>query len=171
MITPVPPQWSPPELRIDRDGDWFNEGTEITHVGILASLRENLRQDSQGYYVQAGPVRIPVEVADTPFTVVRVEAEGDGLRLTLNDGSQEPLDPTTLRLAPGEVPYCRSRTDQFEVRFTRAAAWQLAKFFRYDESSNSATLILGGACFPLGPGQGPRVPAGSGGTPSLGGVA
>ena len=149
MSTPEAPQWSLPNLKIDSDGDWLNEGVEITHAGILANLRRNLRRDSEGYYVQAGPVKIPVEVEDTPVTVVRVEAEGDSLRLTLNDGSQELLDPLTLRLGPGEVPYCRVKDGQFEARLTRAAAWQLARFIHYDEASNSATLVLGGACYPL----------------------
>jgi len=150
MSIPEPSQWGLPNLKIDRDGDWFNEGIEITHAGILANLRGNLRRDAQGYYVQAGLVRIPVEVEDTPFTVVRVEeAEGQGLLLTLNDGSQEPLGPATLRLAPGGAPYCRVKAGQFEARLTRAAAWQLARFIHYDEASNSATLVLGGARYPL----------------------
>jgi len=57
MSTPEPSQGSFPQLKIDRDGDWFSEGVEITHAGILANLRANLRQDAQGYYVQTGPVR------------------------------------------------------------------------------------------------------------------
>jgi len=150
MSTPGLPRWSLPQLRIDRDGGWFNEGTEITHTGILAELRRNLERDAQGYYVQAGPVRIPVEVEDTPFTVVRVEpARGHGLLLTLNDGTQELLDPTTVCLARGEVPYCRVKAGGFEARLTRAATWQLAQFIQYDEASNSATLVLAGARYPL----------------------
>ncbi|MBI4611782.1 MAG: DUF1285 domain-containing protein [Candidatus Rokubacteria bacterium] len=149
MSTPEPSEWSLPQLKIDRDGEWLNEGTEITHAGIVANLRGNLRRDAQGYYVQAGPVRIPVDVEDTPFTVVRVEAEENGIRLTLNDGSQEPLDPRTLRLALGEVPYCRVKGNQFEARLTRAAAWQLARFIQYDEGANQATLVLAGARYPL----------------------
>jgi len=152
MSTPDTPAWSLPQLKIDRDGDWFADGMEITHTGILANLRGNLRWDSGGYYVQAGPMRIPVEVEDTPFIVVRVESEENALRLTLNDGSQELLDPATLRLTPDEVPYCRVKAGQFEARLSRAAAWQLAQFLRYDEASNSATLILAGARYPLSPG-------------------
>jgi len=150
MTTPDPSQWSLPQLQIDREGDWLNEGTQITHAGILANLRTNLRRDAHGHYVQAGPVRIPVEVEDTPFTVIRVEeGEEQGLRLTLNDGSQERLDPARLRLTPDGVPYCWVKAGQFEARLTRAAAWQLARFIQYDEASNSATLILGGARYPL----------------------
>lgn len=150
MATPDPSQWSLPKLKIDRDGNWLSDGIEITHAGILANLRANLRHDAQGCYIQAGPVRIPVEVEDAPFTVVRVEAvEEQRLLLTLNDGSQEPLDPSTLRLMPDGVPYCRVKAGQFEARLTRAAAWQLARFIHYDEAENKATLVLGQARYPL----------------------
>src|SRR5574337_733895 len=102
-----PSQWKLPRLAINRDGEWFHEGEEITHPGILANLRGNLRRDEAGYFVQAGSVRVPVEVADTPYVVTRVEPEGQTLRLTLNDGTQELLDPATLRFTPDEIPYCR----------------------------------------------------------------
>ncbi|MFQ5521523.1 MAG: hypothetical protein ACE5FK_09005, partial [Candidatus Methylomirabilia bacterium] len=104
MSTPGPSQWSLPNLKIDRDGEWYTDGMEITHAGVLANLRENLKQDAEGYFIQVGPVRIPVEVEDTPVTVIRVEHAGDRLRLTLNDGSDELLDPATLRYGPGGVP-------------------------------------------------------------------
>ncbi|MFQ5829359.1 MAG: DUF2946 family protein [Candidatus Methylomirabilia bacterium] len=152
MSRPTSRQWLLPKLRIDPDGEWFTEGEEITHAGILAYLRGNLRHDGEGYFVQAGPVRVPVEVEDTPFAVVRVESEGNALRLTVNDQSQELLDPATLRLAPGGVPYCRIKVGQFEARFTRAAAHQLGQFIHYDEGSNRATLTLGGARYQLTPG-------------------
>ncbi len=98
-----------------------------------------------------------MEVEDTPFTVVRVEpAGGHGLLLTLNDGTQELLDPTTVRLARDEVPYCGAKAAQFEARLTRPAAWQLAQFIQYDEGSNSATLVLAGASYPLSLGEGSR---------------
>ena len=147
--------WSLPHLRIDVNGDWLNDGVPITHAGILANLRQNLRHDAQGYYVQAGPARVPVEVEDAPFTVVRVEAErGDRLRLILNDETEEPLDPATLRLGPGSIPYCRVKNGEFEARLSRAAAWQLAQFVKYDEASDTATLVLGRASYPLNPREG-----------------
>ena len=52
----------------------------MTHPGILANLRENLRVDDDGHYLQVGPARVPVEVEDAPFVVVRVEARGEGSR-------------------------------------------------------------------------------------------
>jgi hypothetical protein len=149
-MSPIDPsQWKLPRLSINREGEWLHEGEEITHPGILANLRSNLRHDKAGYFVQTGPVRIPVEVADTPFVVTRVEPEGHTLRLTLNDGTQEPLNPTTLRFAPGEIPYCRVKAGQWEARLSRAAAYQLAQLLEYDEGTDEAILRVGGAAHRL----------------------
>jgi len=144
-VSPTDPaQWKLPRLSINREGEWLHEGEEITHPGILANLRSNLRHDEAGYFVQTGPARIPVEVADTPYVVIRVEPEGSTLHLTLNDGTQEPLDPTTLRFAAGEVPYCRVKGGRWEARLSRAAAWELGRLVEYDETTGRALLRLGG---------------------------
>ena len=80
MASSDPSTWKLPRLRIDRDGGWFHEGEEVCHEGILASLRQGLQVDAAGHFLQIGPVRVPVEVEDAPFAVVRFEADGDWLR-------------------------------------------------------------------------------------------
>jgi hypothetical protein len=47
-------------FRIDREGAWRHEGVEVTHPGVLRTLYLNLREDGEGYYLQAGPLRVPV---------------------------------------------------------------------------------------------------------------
>lgn len=131
-----------PTLSIDRDGDWFDDGVEVTHPGVLANLRSGLRRDAQGYFIQTR-VRIPVEVADAPFVVVRFERSGDGVAVFLNDGSGEAVDPATLRIGPGDVPYCAVKGGRFEARFSRAAAHQLLGLAEYDEASGGGVLRLG----------------------------
>jgi len=149
-MSPIDPaQWELPRLTINREGEWLHEGEEITHPGILANLRGSLRRDEAGYFIQAGPVRIPVEVADAPFVVTRIEPDGQTLRLTLNDGTEEPLDPATLRLTSGEVPYCRVRGGRFEARLSRAAAYQLGQLVEYDEQTGRAVLHVGGTAHRL----------------------
>ena len=69
--------WQLPRLRVDRDGDWFDDGVQVTHAGVLAHLRAGLRHDAAGYFIQTR-VRIPVEVEDAPFVVVRIERRGVG---------------------------------------------------------------------------------------------
>ena len=150
LPTSDPSTWKLPRLRIDRDGGWFHEDEEVTHEGILASLQAALEVDATGHFIQIGPVRVPVEVADAPFSVVRLEPEGDGFTLTLNDLTREPLDPGSLRLEAGEVPYCRVKGGRFDARFSRAAAWQLLQHVEAGAAGAPATIQVGGRAYALG---------------------
>ena len=144
MSAADPSKWTLPRLTINQEGEWLHEGQEITHPGILANLMRNLRRDAAGYFIQAGSVRVPVEVTDVPFVVIRVEALGSVLRLSVNDGTEEPLEPATLRLTAAGIPYCRIKGGQFEARLSRAAAYQLGQLIDYDEATGSAILKVGG---------------------------
>jgi uncharacterized protein len=138
-----PSTWTLPRLRIDKDGVWYHEDAEVTHPGILASLREGLQRDAEGHHLSIGPVRVPVEVEDAPFVVIRAEADGEGLAVILNDGSREPLRPETLRLGAGEVPYCTVKDGRLEARLSRAAAYQLLAYMHEDAASGRTLLTLG----------------------------
>lgn len=135
--------WTLPRLRVDRDGAWYDDDVEVTHPGIVQNLRGNLRKDAAGYFIQTR-VRIPVEVADTPFVITRVERRDGGLRAVLNDGGDAVIDPATLRIGPGDVPYALVKSGAFEARFSRAAAFQLLALAEYDERSGRGVLRLGG---------------------------
>ncbi|HYE91824.1 MAG TPA: hypothetical protein VEA38_12420 [Terriglobales bacterium] len=149
-LTPPPPNntWKLPDLRVDRDGEWYDEGVQITHHGVLANLRGNLRRDAEGYFIQTR-VRIPVRVEDVPFIVTRVERQGERLQVRVNDGTEETLDPSTLRIGAGDAPYAAVKGGAFEARFDRAAAWQLLQLADYDEASGAGTLRLPGGEWPL----------------------
>jgi hypothetical protein len=131
-----------PRLRVDRSGAWLDGDVEITHPGILASLRASLRRDAEGYFIQTR-VRIPVEVEDVPFVAERVEVRGDALRVILNDGTEEAVDPVTLRVGAGAVPYCAVKGGAFEARLSRAAAYQFLALATVCEGGE-AVLRLGG---------------------------
>lgn len=152
-MTPTPPPdpstWTLPRLRIDRDGAWYHDDAEVTHAGILANLRGNLQVDGQGHYLQIGPVRVPVEVEDAPFVVDRVEAEGDGLMVTLNDGTRERLALESLRVDERAIPRCRVQGGRFDARLSRAAAYQLLQLVEPGEGDNRAALVLGGRRHPV----------------------
>ena len=146
---PSPPgQWRLPRLRVDVNGDWFDDDVEITHAGILANLRSVLRRDAQGYYIQTR-VRIPVEVEDVPFVVARIERRGEVLHAILADGTETDIDAATLRIGDDDVPYCAVRDGAFEARLSRAAAFQLLSLADYDEASGRGTLRIGGLKYPL----------------------
>ena len=139
----APSSWKLPRLRITRDGDWTDDGEEVTHPGIIANLRDNLRVDDAGHYLQVGPARVPVEVDDAPYVVVRVAAEGGGLAVTLNDGSREPLEEDTLDFDPDGVPHCRVKGGRFGARLSRAAAYQLLEYVEEEASGERVTLVVG----------------------------
>jgi hypothetical protein len=143
----LPAGWTLPKLRIDADGDWWDGDVQITHAGILSNLRGNLRRDAEGYFIQTR-VRIPVEVADAPFVVDRIERRGETLRAWLNDGGEQDIDPATLRIGRGDVPYCAIARG-FEARLSRAAAYQLLALAEYDERSGRGALRLGGREYAL----------------------
>jgi hypothetical protein len=132
-------------FRIDREGTWRHEGVEVTHPGVLRNLYANLRVEGESYHLQAGPVRVPVQVDDTPFVVVRAESEVDPeqIELHLSDGSHEPLDAATLALHPRGTPYCRVKRGQFRARLSIAAWLQLAERVEPDPGSGEPTLVLG----------------------------
>jgi len=147
--TSDPSTWTLPRLRIDRDGVWFHDDAEVTHPGIIANLRENLRVDGGGHFLQIGPARVPVEVADTPFVVERVEALGDGLTATLNDLTREPVALDTLRVDERAIPRCRVKEGRFDARLSRAATYQLLQHVQPDEGSGRSALVLGGRRHPV----------------------
>src|SRR5207245_9650168 len=117
-------QWGLPRLRVDVNGDWFDDDVEVTHPGILLNLRGNLRRDAQGYFIQTR-VRIPVEVADVPFVVIRFERGAGGFIASLNVGAQEHVEPATLKSVPGGVQVCAVQDGTFAAPFSRSAALQL----------------------------------------------
>ena len=139
---------APLRLVISRDGVWLHDDVEVTHPGIVASLWSNLQVDAGGHYVAVGSHRVPVEVEDAPFVVVRVEREAGGLAAWLSDGSRETLDPETLVTA-GDVPYARAKGGRFAARFSRAAAWQLWQLAEHDEAAARATVVVAGRRYPI----------------------
>lgn len=147
MATP-PGEWTLPRLRIDVDGAWYDDDVEITHPGILDNLRGNLRRDDGGYFIQTR-VRIPVEVADVPWVVTRAERRGDALHVFLNDSTEEEVDPASLRIGPGDVPYCAVKGGAFAARFSRAAAHQLLGLADGDARTGQVTLRLGDRAWTL----------------------
>jgi uncharacterized protein len=143
MADPLPEGWTLPALRVDADGDWHDGDVQITHPGVLANLRSNLQRDAEGYFIQTR-VRIPVTVDDAPFVVTRLERRGETLRVWLNDGGEEDIDPATLRVGAGDVPYCAVKQSAFEARLSRAATYQLLALADYDEGTGRGALRLGG---------------------------
>ena len=133
-------------FRIDREGTWYHEGVEVTHPGVLRNLYANLHVDGEAHHIQAGPLRVPVQVDDAPLVVVRVEASrerGGTPELHLSDGSRERLEAGTLTLDARGVPYCRVKDGRFRARLSVSAWLQLVPGVALDPASGEPVLTLG----------------------------
>ena len=143
-------------LRIDKDGRWFFQGEEITHRKTYLLYSRSLTRDEAGRIIlRVGREQCPVEVEDAPFVVTTVEFTPLGfdgqeaIWLTLNDETREKLDPATLRIGPGNIPYCKVREGMFEARFSRNAYQLLVPYIQHDEKENRFFLSLNKTKYPL----------------------
>lgn len=133
-------------FEVDRDGSWRHEGQEVSHPGVVRNLYANLRAGSEGYYLQVGPARVPVAVADAPYVVIRASvsaADPGGLWLHLSDGTEERVQAETLWLAASGTPYCRVKDGLFTARLSVAAWLQLAQHLTEDPETGRPILAVG----------------------------
>lgn len=138
-----------PPIRIDKEGRWFFQGEEITHRKTYLLYCRSLTRDESGRIIlRVGREQCPVEVEDAPLVVTTVEFTPFGLDgqetiwLSLNDETREKLDPGTLRIGPGNIPYCKVREGMFEARFSRNAYQLLVPHIQQDEKDKRFFLSL-----------------------------
>jgi hypothetical protein len=129
----------PCNIRIDKEGTWYYQGLPIINRNIYLYFNQCLSRDASGKYILSmGEERCYLEVEDTPFVIQEVylksEAEGApaALWVKLNDGTEEPLDAGSLRVAADNVVYGMIKHAFCEARFTRAAWYQLAGHVQQD---------------------------------------
>jgi FtsP/CotA-like multicopper oxidase with cupredoxin domain len=128
-------------LRLDGEGRFFHDGALVEHPKLAAALHTWIgRHPEDGRYILTnGYDWTYFEVEDVPFFVrnVRVEAasaaagERDAI-LVLSDGTEEALDPSTLRVGPRGDLYLvvkrEAKGGPFDAKMTRFAQTQLDPF-------------------------------------------
>ena len=144
-------------ISVDREGDWYYQEDKIIREDILELFLSNLRLTSGGtFIIDWRGQRCALEVTDTPFIVSRVdrisseEAKHEEIQILLRHlPHPEVLDPSTLHVGEGNVPYCSIRNGQFRARFSRPAYYQLAAWIESDSDSGAFYLELNGRRFPI----------------------
>lgn len=139
----------PCHIRIDKEGTWYYQDLPIINKNIYLYLNQCLTRDPSGRYILSmNGEQCYLEVEDTPFVIQAAELRARAgkpahLVVKINDGTEEPLDTATLRVAADNVLYARIKQATFESRFTRAAYYQLAEFLGQD--SGGYYLLIEGA--------------------------
>ena len=66
-------------MRIDVDGRWFHEGTEILRPKMVSLFARLLRREPDGRHVLVTPVEmLDIEVEDAPLIATELATEGSG---------------------------------------------------------------------------------------------
>lgn len=140
----------PCDIRIDREGIWYYRGAEMYRKDILRLFYEHLKKDAHGcYLIDMGDEKCYLDVEDTPFVVTSVDrsgsdAEGEHVTLTLIDGTEEKLNPASLRIGKDNVLYCSIRNGEHEARFSRASYYEMAGAFEYDSETDLFFFSING---------------------------
>jgi hypothetical protein len=140
----------PCHIRVDRDGVWHYHGAEIIQRKIVEHFYRHLELDERGrYIIHWRGEKCYLDVEDTPYvvwSVTEVRSDNDDLQMVLlglSDGTEETLDPASLYIGPGNVPYCRIRHSRFTARFSRKAYYQLARLIEEDPEQGGFFVQLG----------------------------
>jgi uncharacterized protein len=108
-------------IRLDAEGRFWHEGQEVTHAKMRAAFFRWLDRNPDGRYVLRLDERrfVYLDVDDAPFVVRSLRWEGERALAVLSDGSEEPLDLSTVRLKAG-VAYATVKGG-FDARLAAAA--------------------------------------------------
>ncbi len=143
------------KLVIDKDGRWFQNGTEIIHPEIYKYFNQLLEKTADGgYQIRRGHEFCSVEVEDAPYVVQAVdEVEKSKVYIRLNDGSDELLKPEWFWIGRDNVPYCLIKNGSFHARFSRPAYYALARHIVADEEGQNFFLHIDGRRTAIGNSQ------------------
>lgn len=142
--SPLPPCL----IFVSKEGKWYHQGAEIIHRPIFLWLIQSLEKTEDGLFiVHLNNQKCYLEVEDTPLVVRQVDLVREGpeareqIRLTLNDDSQEELDPETLRINKESVLYCQVKKGRFPARFLRPAYYQIAGYITENDAGGFVLLL------------------------------
>jgi hypothetical protein len=129
------------KIVIDREGRFWNEGSQIVHDALVKSLAGWVDVDPEsGRYILKNSVNWAfVTVEDAPL-IVRAYDPGEGTIVT-SDGAVEALDVASLRLDEDDVPYCDVRGGKLPARFGRTAAYALLERAKVEDDGKRVEVL------------------------------
>lgn len=138
-------------IRVDREGRFIHEGEEVRHEGLKAALfrwLDRLPPDQGGRYILRLDERrfAYLDVDDTPLVARAARVAGEQVLLSLSDGAEEALDPTSLTVDAEGVVRAWVRGGRLEARLASSAIAALSERLSDD---GGPVLTLAGRRFPL----------------------
>jgi len=142
-----PPPGRSRESRIvlDAEGRFWDEGELVTHRGMQDAFATWIRRHPRdGRYVLCnGYDWTYFRVDDVPYFIRAIGGAPGCPTLVLSDQTEEPLDPTALRLGARDAVYVWVKGGAFEARFCPAAQLELAPFLVEAADGQVALCVAG----------------------------
>ena len=120
------------QIRLNARGRWVHRDEPFLHPRIIEFFHRAIRLDEEGAcylhnVVEGVEERVYFVAEDTPFFVMAFELDEERgrVRLALNVGKLEELEPECLKAAEGGLLYART-LDGHLARFTDHALGQIA---------------------------------------------
>jgi len=138
-------------IRLDADGRFWHEGALVTHRGMQHAFASWIgRHPNDGRYIlNNGYDWTYFTVDDVPYFVRTIHIDPGAVRLSLSDGTEELLDPTTVCVGERGAVYVRVKGGRFEARFSPEAQTKLEPLIVEDGDSRLA-LEVGAARYAVG---------------------
>jgi hypothetical protein len=120
-------------IRLDGEGRFHHEGEAVEHAKLGQALHTWIARhpDDGRWILTNGYDWTYFIVDDVPFFVRAIRDEGGDAILILSDGTEEPLDPSTVHANERGELYLTVKKD-FPAKMTRHAQSQLGPFLKTD---------------------------------------
>jgi len=151
------------DMRIDREGVWYHDGTPIGRKELVRLFSTVLKRDEAGEYWLITPAEAGrIEVEDAPFVAVELFCSGSGrnqvlsFRTNVGDnvaaGSDHPIHVEPGPETSGPRPYV-VMDGGMEARIARSVYYELVALGREEKTGQEIKFGVWskGDFFPLGP--------------------
>jgi hypothetical protein len=141
-------------IRLDAEGRFWHDGQRVEHAGLAAALHTWIGRhpDDRRYILNNGYDWTYFTVDDAAYVVRALRVEPAQVVLALSDGSEEALDPQTLRVAPDGALHATVKGvapgGPFDARFSRHAQTALGAVLVENERGEPC-IAIGGHVSPL----------------------
>jgi hypothetical protein len=149
-LPPPPGRSRESTIRLDAEGRFFHDGAPVEHAAMARAFASWIARhpDDGRFILTNGYDWTYFEVVDVPFFVDAVRESTGGLLLGLFDGTEEPLDATTLRLDGEGRVRLSVKGGTFDAKLTRSAQLALAPFLE-ENPSGAPSLVVSGVRYDL----------------------
>ncbi|MBT4933059.1 MAG: DUF1285 domain-containing protein [Rhodospirillaceae bacterium] len=146
------------DIRIDRTGQWFHEGSPIGRKELVKLFATVLKKDENGdYWLQTPVEKGRIQVEDAPFIAIIMTIDGNGedqilhfetnVGDTMSAGTENPIRVETDPETREPSPYVLVR-DNLEAKIARPVFYDLVAL-GVDHQGDFG-VWSGGLFFPLG---------------------